>query len=308
MAFEENNCSFTKQKIPFQTFSLVTYIPLFMFGIICNVLALWVFCCKMQKWTETTLFMVNLVVADILVVLTFPFRLYASLYEWDHGSGLCKALMSSYFLNMYMSIFTITTIASDRYLAVRHPMKYKSWMSLKKASVICCVFWILFITVGVLKNLESRDHTFTTCFQKDNIDPFNLSPVFVVVGFALPLLGISFCSGKVIMSLKVKTTRDKYKQCSVQKAVKIVIANLVSFVICFSPIHIGYAIRFVAESLRASCYILEKVNDFIHVANFMANLNCILDSVGYYFAANEFWDVLSKRKFTLPKCKSSCVS
>ncbi|XP_069830022.1 G-protein coupled receptor 35-like [Dendropsophus ebraccatus] len=306
MELEERNCSFTNQRIPFQTFSLVTYIPLFLLGIACNVLALWIFCCKMQKWTETTLFMVNLMVADILVVLTFPFRLYASLYQWDLGSGLCKALMSSYFLNMYMSIFTITAIAFDRYLAVGHPMTYKSWMSLTKASAACCIFWIVFITVGILRNMESRDHTFITCFQKDTTNPFNLSPVFIVIGFTLPLLVISVCSGKVIMTLRVKSAMDTYKQSSLRKAVKVVVANLVIFIICFLPIHIGYTIRFVAESLRASCYVLEKVNDFIHVANFIANTNCILDSVGYYFAASEFWDVLSRQK--IPRCKSLCVS
>ncbi|KAM3929887.1 G-protein coupled receptor 35-like [Leptodactylus fuscus] len=308
MAFEERNCSFLTLGLPFQTFNLVAYIPLFIFGILCNVLAFWIFCCKMQKWTETTLFMMNLMVADILVVLTFPFRIYAFLHKWDLGSGLCKALTSTYLLNMYMSIFTITAIALDRYLAVRHPMKYKSWMSLKKASVTCCIFWIVFLTVGILRSLESKDHTFTVCFQKDSTYPFNFSLVFVIVGFFLPLLVISFCSGKVILTLRVKKRLDTSKQGSVKRAVKIVMANLVCFIVCFLPIHVGYTIRFVAESLRASCYILETINEFMHVANLMANSNCVMDSVGYYFAASEFWDVLSRQKLTLPKCKSSCVS
>ncbi|XP_040286946.1 G-protein coupled receptor 35-like [Bufo bufo] len=308
MESEETNCSITTISVPVQIFSLITYIPLFIFGVICNVLALWIFCCKMQKWTETTLFMVNLMVADILVALTFPFRLYAILHKWDLGSELCKILMSSYFVNTYISIFTIMAIAFDRYLAVRHPMKYKSWMSLRKASIMCCTFWIIFITVSILRNLESRGYNFTICFQKDSNQPFNLSLVFVVVGFVLPLLVISFCSWKVIMTLRIRTRMHPYKQCSVKRAVKIVIANLLSFVICFLPIHVGYTIRFVAENLKASCYILEKVNDFIHVANFMANSNCVLDSVCYYFAASEFWNALSKHEFTLSKCKSSCVS
>lgn len=308
MEIEGSNCTFISLKFQILTFSLITYIPLFIFGIICNALALWIFCCKMQNWTETTLFMANLMVADILVVLTFPFRIYALLHKWNLGNVLCKVILSSYFVNTYMSIFTITAIAFDRYLAVRHPMKYKSWMSLMKASIVCCSFWIIFITIGILSNLENRDYTLPTCFQKVSSHPFNLSLGFVVVGFALPLLVISFCSGKVIMTLRVKTTLHTYRQRSVKKAVKIVIANFASFVICFLPIHVGYTIRFVAESLKASCYILENINDFIHVATIMANSNCVLDSIVYYFAASEFWDVLSKQKFTLLKCKSSCVS
>ncbi|KAG9465856.1 hypothetical protein GDO78_017631, partial [Eleutherodactylus coqui] len=259
---------------------------LFIFGIICNVLALWIFCCKKEKWTVSTLFMMNLMIVNILVVFTFPFRLYVFLHKWELGTELCKALMSLYFVNMYMSIFTITAIAFDRYLAVRHPLKYKSWMSLRKASVTCCIFWIICITICILRNLKDIDYKLATCFQKDNTRPFDMSPVFVVVGFLLPLLIISFCSGKVIMTLRVRTR----KWCFVKKAVKLVIAILASFIICFLPIHIGYTIGFVAESLRISCNILENINEFIHVANFIANLNCVLDSVIYYFAASEFQD------------------
>ncbi|XP_073529117.1 G-protein coupled receptor 35-like [Phyllobates terribilis] len=299
-----NYCSFTNQSSAFQTFSLITYIPLFIFGIMCNVLALWIFCSKIQKWTETTIFMVNLIVADILVVLTIPFRLYATLNKWHLRSELCKTVLCFYFVNMYMSIFTITAISFDRYLAVRHPMKYKSWMSPMKASVICCIFWIILSTLTTIRVLASSDYIITTCFQKENTHPFNFSPVFVIVGFVLPLLVITFCSGKVLMTLRVKTQLDTYRQSSVKKAVKIVIANLVCFVICFLPIHVGYTIRFVADSLKTSCYILEKVNEFNHYTNFIASLNCVLDSICYYFAASEVWDVLAKQKFKLLQCKS----
>ncbi|KAG9467705.1 hypothetical protein GDO78_014432, partial [Eleutherodactylus coqui] len=276
--------------LTFKTLNLISYITLFIFGIICNVLALWIFCCKMQKWTVTTLFMMNLMIADILVVLTFPFKLYAVLYTWDLGSRFCRAVVSFHYLNMYVSIFIITAIAFDRYLAIRHPLKYKSWISLRKASITCCIIWIIIIIFCILKNLEIRDHRFTTCFQKENIRPINSVPISVVVGFLLPLLAISFCSWKVIMTLRVKTRMDTCKPGSVKKAGKVIIAGLVTFVICFLPNHIGFIIRFAAENVRASCYILERVNEFIHVANIMANSNCVLDSVVYYFAASEVWD------------------
>ncbi|XP_063775614.1 G-protein coupled receptor 35 [Pseudophryne corroboree] len=282
---------------PYQLFSLIIYIPLITLGITCNVLAIWVFCFKLKKWTETTVFMMNLVISDIMVIFTFPFRLYAYLHLWDLGSGLCKTLQSCYFANMYMSIFTITAIAFDRYLAIRHPLKYKCWASLVKASVICCVLWISVITVSVLRVLQSNDLILSTCFQKVSTYPFNLAPIFVLVGFSFPLIIISFCSVKIIMTLCDKEKLDPYQQHSTSKAVRIVISNLVVFVVCFMPIHVGYTIRFVAESFKASCYTLTIVNSFIHVATAIANCNCVLDSLCYYFAASEFREALSRHKF-----------
>ncbi|XP_066445516.1 G-protein coupled receptor 35-like [Eleutherodactylus coqui] len=306
MEVEDSNCTFDGG-LPFQTLNLISFIPLFIFGITCNVLALWIFCCKMQKWTVTTLFMMNLIVADILIVSTIPFRLYAFLRRSNLEDALCKAIVSIFFMNMYVSIFTITAIAFDRYLAIRHPLRYKSWISLRKASITCCIFWVICIVVCVVQNLAIRDDTFKRCFQKNNTRPVNFSMVLVVVGFLLPLLAISFCSGKVIMTLRVKTTMDTCKPGSVKKAVRIVIAGLVSFVICFLPVHVGYTIRFVAETFEAPCYIHVRITGFIHVANVIANSNCVLDSMVYYFAASEIWDVLFKQKCTLTKCKSSCV-
>ncbi|XP_075056637.1 G-protein coupled receptor 35-like [Mixophyes fleayi] len=290
-------CNITPQP-SLQTFSLISYIPLFFFGFTCNVLAIWVFCFKLKKWTETTVFMMNLVIADILVILTFPFRLYSHLHIWDLGSGLCKSLMSSYFVNTYMSIFTITAIAFDRYLAIRHPLKHKGWMSLVKASAMCCILWIIFIIASILRILQSTDHTLYVCFQKDSKEPFNMTLIFVVGGFFLPLILISFCTGKIVMTLCDKEILDTREQYSTKKAVNIVISNFVIFVVCFLPIHVGYTIRFVAESFNASCYTLEQVDFFVHVATIIANSNCVLDSLCYYFAASEFRKALSRQKFT----------
>ncbi|KAM5165333.1 G-protein coupled receptor 35-like [Mantella aurantiaca] len=303
------NCSGTviQPDSSLNLFNRITYIPLFFFGAAFNIIALFIFCCRLPKWTETTVFLVNLMVADILIVLTLPFRIYAFFYKWNLSVDLCRTLTMFYFVNTYISIFTISSIAFDRYLAISKPLKYKASMSPIKACVTCCFFWALFIAIGILRNLYiNNGENSKTCFIKVNTDPNKMNLAFAGIGFFLPLLFICFCSRKVMKNLRVKVSLNPKEQNALKKARNIITSNLVIFVVCFLPIHVGYVVRFVAESSHASCSTLKSISVFINVATFIANANCVLDAICYYFAASEVRSALSKQIF--PMCSLKCCS
>ncbi|OCT81069.1 G-protein coupled receptor 35 [Xenopus laevis] len=283
-----------------QLLNVTVTIPLLFFGIMCNGLALWVFCCKMKKWKVTVIYMVSLIMSDILILLTFPFQLYTyfSVSRLEHN--LCNALVSLYSMNMYTSIFTITIISVDRYLAIRFPVKSKRWRSPGKATAMCCMLWLFQISLTVVLTLKI-DYIFPVCFQYvgSTLNPLFL--LFTVVGFIVPLIIISFCTVQVIRTLYWKETKDVNEQRSVRKAINIVLSNLVVFVICFLPVNLGFTIRFAAETLEATCYTIEQIQHFNSVALLVANSNCVLDSLCYYFVAGEFWkasDLSPKNRFT----------
>lgn len=52
---------------------LVVYIPVLTLGIPLNAIAFWVFCCKLKRWTETKVYMINLIIADSFLLFTLPF-------------------------------------------------------------------------------------------------------------------------------------------------------------------------------------------------------------------------------------------
>ncbi|XP_009953921.1 PREDICTED: G-protein coupled receptor 35-like [Leptosomus discolor] len=99
-------------------FQLIVYIPVLSLGIPLNMIAFWVFCFKLKRWTETRVYMINLVVADSFLLFALPFLIYFTTYNHPIDN-LCFTILNIYFTNMPMSILIITLIAIDRYIAIK---------------------------------------------------------------------------------------------------------------------------------------------------------------------------------------------
>uniref|UniRef100_A0A452IJL4 G-protein coupled receptors family 1 profile domain-containing protein n=1 Tax=Gopherus agassizii TaxID=38772 RepID=A0A452IJL4_9SAUR len=261
-----------------QLIQVIIYATIFPFGAIFNVLALWVFCCKLKKWTETRVYMINLVIADCSVVCSLPFTIYFIWNDW-HRDTLCLTIQSIYLINMSMSIYIITVISIDRYIAIKYPVKAKSLRSPLKAALICGLLWVSTITGVNIKQERS--------------EPF-------ILGFFIPLVILSFCSIQVIRCLKMKNNMSPPEETSVQKALWIVSMNLSVFIICFLPFNVGLLVRYAMDATGAACSLRNNASLFIRVAAWVANSNCCLDTLCYYFVAKEFQEASS----LLPPFKS----
>ncbi|KAF7692557.1 hypothetical protein HF521_010167 [Silurus meridionalis] len=126
LAMEFANCSLVPHgsEAGLIIFQRVAYTPVFIVGLILNTLVLWRFT-RIPKWTETHIFMLNLLLADLLLTLFLPFRIFET-YCPIKPTRFCTFLISVHYINMYVSIFTITAISVHRYIAIRFPMHSKS--------------------------------------------------------------------------------------------------------------------------------------------------------------------------------------
>ncbi|XP_032654317.1 G-protein coupled receptor 35 [Chelonoidis abingdonii] len=276
---------------------VIIYATIFPFGAIFNVLALWVFCCKLKKWTETRVYMINLVIADCSVVCTLPFTIYFIWNEW-HRDTLCFTIQSIYLINMSMSIYIITVISIDRYIAIKYPLKAKSLRSPWKAALICGLLWVSTITGLNIKQERSEP----LCFQKLSTEPSTSVLFFLIFIFLIPLTILSFCSMHVIRSLKKRMLTNPQENKLIEKAIYIVFANMIVFIVCFSPVQIGMLARFVMEKNGVNCLAIQKIRTFISVTACIANSNCCMDAICYYFVAKEFQEASS---FCKPKSHHS---
>lgn len=287
-----SSCSITADE-SFPLVQLCVYIPVLLLGLLLNMLALWVFCWKLGKWTETRVYMVNLAVADCLLLLTLPFKTLSHFHQLKVGKW-CLVLEGGYFINRLMSIGIITVVAADRYLAIKYPLKAKVLRSPLKAAFASGFLWIVITCIlCLIKKFEEREQD-ELCFEKSSIRPSVVTLCAIIVGFFIPLIILSYCSIQVIAELLRKKNEDCHQRRLIRKAVYIVSANMAVFIVCFLPLYLGHLLRFIMDSISSNCSAIQGVNNFVHLASVLANTNCCLDAICYYFVNKEFKEASPK--------------
>ncbi|KAH1165265.1 G-protein coupled receptor 55-like [Mauremys mutica] len=266
---------------------LVIYIPTFILGLILNLLALWVFCCFWKKWTESSIYMINLALMDLLVLFSLPFKMYYSIHEGR--SFLCTFMESLYFVNMYGSIFLIACISLDRYIAIRHPLKARIFRSPRRTGMICCCIWVI-VWLGSIPIHNFKNTDKFSCFHNMSEETWSMPVIFSVeiFGFLIPFTVMVYCSVKIIQTL-LKYNNQQEKRDEQVISVWIIAANLIVFMVCFTPVHLGIFLQFlVKRNIIVDCSVKQSISLFIQLAMCLANVNCCLDAICYYFAAKEF--------------------
>ncbi|XP_038556035.1 5-hydroxytryptamine receptor 4-like [Micropterus salmoides] len=101
--------------------------------------------------TPTNAFVVSLAVADLLVaVLVMPFSLVRSISSWHFGRHFCRAHFLLDVTLCTSSIFNLSCVALDRYIAVCDPLHYPARMSPRRVAMLLLLCWILPVVISSL--------------------------------------------------------------------------------------------------------------------------------------------------------------
>ncbi|XP_059506801.1 lysophosphatidic acid receptor 6-like [Stegostoma tigrinum] len=269
---------------------VVVNAPTFVFGLFLNVGALCLLCVQVRKWTVSTIYMTNLIVSDILLLFSLPFKIYAYQSEtWSLGAGFCKFLESLYYVNTYASILIITLISLDRYITIKHPFLARTFRSTKKTVLACSLVWIVVWSCCLGMFFKRGMNSTTNCFFNYSDSVWSRTVVsFLQCIFLVSAFIMVFCSIQIIRTLQ-KSGNQKPEDKSNSKSVKIVLSNLLTFLVCFTPYHVGMLVYFLARNCWIADSYLLPVRNFLQICLCLANINCVLDAIYYYFVVKEFW-------------------
>ncbi|XP_020389422.1 P2Y purinoceptor 1-like [Rhincodon typus] len=230
----------------------LAFLLVLVIGLTMNCLALWVMVHQNKPWNRSTLFLCNLTVADTTWMLTLPFLIYYHFarLHWVFGDFVCKMVRCMYHACFYSSIYFVTCISLDRYLAVVHPLKSIFLLSRRQSLFVCGGIWVLTTVLSIPSALMnfilpcSQNQTVCTLYIfSDNTEktlPYTV--ISTVTGFLLPFVAICYCYWNCTKELKKHGTQKK------KKLFRLMYSVLIIFGLMYLPYHL---VRNVCIVLRA---------------------------------------------------------
>ncbi|OCT79272.1 hypothetical protein XELAEV_18026082mg [Xenopus laevis] len=266
-------------------------------GLIGNSMVIFVILRYAKMKTATNIYILNLAIADELFMLSVPFlAASAALQHWPFGSGMCRTVLSVDGINMFTSVFCLTVLSVDRYVAVVHPLRAARYRRPTVAKMINICVWIVSLLV-ISPILIFAD----TMPSKDGVVVCNLmwphqtwSAVFVIytflLGFFLPVVAICLCYILIIVKMRAVALKAGWQQRkkSEKKITRMVLMVVTVFVICWMPFYIVQLLNLFLPHMDAT------IN---HISLILSYANSCANPILYGFFSDNF-----KRSFQRIVC------
>lgn len=291
---------------------LIGYSLIFIAGLCLNVASLLIFLYYLKLKSVVAIYMCNLVVSDLLFTISLPFRIYYYyMGEWPFGSFLCQVSGSLFQINMYGSCLFLMCINLDRFIAIVYPLRWRHLRRPKVARLLCCVVWVLIlissIPVAVIhkttpcikqSGTNSKQNEITVCFESFSKHLwqgkiFGLVILAEILGFLLPLTSVTVCSIRIFQKLCQTRGTKTLRQ---EKTIRMLVVNLVIFIICFVPYNTILAVygMIKASVIKTDLTMQASVRNALIITMLFASMNCTLDPLIYYFNTEGFKNTLKK--------------
>ncbi|XP_050782958.1 somatostatin receptor type 3 [Gopherus flavomarginatus] len=226
----------------------LVYLIVCVVGLVGNSLVIYVVLRHSVRESVTNVYILNLALADELFMLGLPFlAAQNALSYWPFGSFMCRLVMAVDSINQFTSIFCLTVMSVDRYLAVVHPGKSSKWRTARVAKAVSATVWVLssvvVLPVVVFSNVPLG---MSTCHIQWPEPASMWRAGFIIytatLGFFGPLLVICLCYLLIVVkvrssSRRVRALSSKRKR-SERRVTRMVVAVVAVFVLCWLPFYV----------------------------------------------------------------------
>ncbi|XP_026318300.1 orexin receptor type 1-like isoform X1 [Hyposmocoma kahamanoa] len=134
---------------PYEWVLIAIHAVVFIIGLIGNALVCIAVYRNHSMRTVTNYFIVNLALADFMVILIClpPTVLWDVTETWFFGTAMCRIVLYFQSVSVTVSVLTLTFISVDRWYAICFPLKFKSTTGRAKTAIL--IIWLLSLLFNV---------------------------------------------------------------------------------------------------------------------------------------------------------------
>ncbi|CAL8332667.1 unnamed protein product [Lota lota] len=232
-----------------------------------NLVVIWIILAHKRMRTVTNYFLLNLAFSDASVAAfnAVVNSIYGAHRNWYFGEAYCKFHNFFPVTAMFASIYSMTAISVDRYMAIIHPLKPRLSATATKVVIVC--IWVLAVVLAFPNCFYSTIKRFphrTRCYvawPRQGQDSFMYHIIVAVLVYLLPLvvMGITYTIVGVTLwggEIPGNSSDNYHGQLKAKrKVVKMMIIVVLTFALCWLPYHLYFIVTGLHKWLTTLTYI-----------------------------------------------------
>ncbi|KAL6113313.1 uncharacterized protein ACO6RY_11634 [Pungitius sinensis] len=266
----------------------------FLLGAPGNLLVIWTILKHVKQRSHTVVLILHLAVADLLVLITLPLWIYSLARFWVFGEAACKAMVFMINTCMYSSVFLITLMSVERFVAVRYPFASAGWKRKKALNKVLLALWtaaflfsIPVIPTQVVEVAYPGEEHCLYRLYTSRTQELVCVLLETLVGYVFPFFILVVCYGCLCSRITKMTFKSK------RKSTVLIASVVVVFAVCLTPHHIGNVLSLVIlaceDHLPAAAENLESARStVVFIAGAMVFISSTVNPILYMFAARSF--------------------
>ncbi|XP_038556935.1 leukotriene B4 receptor 1 [Micropterus salmoides] len=262
-------------------------------GVPGNLLVIWTILRHVKQRSHTVVLILHLAAADLLVLITLPLWIYSLARSWVFGEASCKAIVFMINACMYSSVFLITLMSVERFVAVRYPFASAYWKRKKALNKVLLALWtaaFLFSIPVIPTQIVDKDSTVEHCLYRyytSVTQELVCVLLETLVGYVLPFSILVVCYG----CLCSRITQMSFK--SKRKSTVLIASVVVVFAICWTPHQVGNILSIIIlateDSFPDAAKNMESFRStIVFIAGAMVFISSTVNPILYMFAARSF--------------------
>ncbi|XP_078407533.1 C-X-C chemokine receptor type 1 [Cetorhinus maximus] len=243
--------------------------------------------------SSTDIYLLHLAVADLLFAMTLPFWAVDAISGWVFGDAMCKIISMLQEVNFYSGILLLACISIDRYLSIVYSTQIHNQKRPFLIKLVCAAVWVVAIVLSLpilYKGEYAAPGTSrTVCFELlegESAETWRVTTRFLrhFIGFLVPLAVMVFCYSVTIW--KLCQTKGFQKQ----KAMKVIIAVVLAFLICWLPYNITLFIDTLMRSklIDYTCVMRNRIDWALIGNQGLGILHSCINPILYAFIGVKF--------------------